>query len=50
MKKKLLTNKAGEARELTTKDIKKMKPAPDVLPKALLNTLEKRKRGERGLH
>ncbi|HEU5281760.1 MAG TPA: hypothetical protein VFU82_07280 [Gammaproteobacteria bacterium] len=47
MKKKPLTNKAGQVRELTKKDIKKMKPASDVLPKALLNAIKKHKRGER---
>lgn len=49
MKKKLkpLTNKAGKVRELTTEDIRAMKPAKDVLPKEFLAAI-KRKRGERG--
>jgi uncharacterized protein (DUF4415 family) len=49
MKKKLkpLTNKAGKVRELTTADIRAMKPAREVLPKEFLEAI-KRKRGERG--
>ncbi len=48
MKKKLLTNKAGEVRELTRVDIKKMRSAREVLPENLLNVLPKRKVGQRG--
>jgi len=48
MKKKPLTNKAGEVRELTRSDIKKFHPADKVLPTALLEALPKRKRGQRG--
>ena len=48
MKKKPLTNKAGRVRELTSEDIRAMRPASEVLPKKLLDVLAKRKRGERG--
>ena len=48
MRKKPLTNKAGQVRELTGKDIRAMRPANEVLPGKLLNVLPKRKRGERG--
>ena len=48
MKKKPLTNKAGHVRELTSEDIRAMRPASEVLPKKLLDVLAKRKRGERG--
>ncbi len=48
MRKKTLTNKSGQVRELTGKDIRAMKSASEVLPKKLLNVLPKRKRGERG--
>lgn len=48
MKKKPLTNKSGRVRELTSKDIRAMRPASEVLPEKLLNVLPKRKRGERG--
>jgi len=48
MKKKPLTNKSGEVRELTRSDIKKFHPADKVLPTALLEALPKRKRGQRG--
>jgi hypothetical protein len=36
MKKKTLTNKTGEVRELTHADIKKMRSAREVLPENLL--------------
>jgi len=49
MKRKPLTNKKGEVRELTRSDIRSMRPAKDVLSKHLLEMLPKRKRGERGL-
>ena len=48
-KKKPLTSKSGHVRELTTKDIRAMRPAAEILPKKLLAVLPKRKRGERGL-
>lgn len=48
MKNKPLTNKSGEVRELTRKDIREMKPAGDVLPAELLAVLPKRKVGQRG--
>jgi len=48
MKKKSLTNKAGQVRELTGKDIRSMRSAKEVLPSQLVNVLPKRKRGERG--
>ncbi len=50
MKKNLkpLTNKAGKVRELTTEDMRAMKPAKEVLPKEFLEAI-KRKRGQRGL-
>jgi uncharacterized protein (DUF4415 family) len=48
-KKKLLTSKAGQVRELTRKDIRGMRSVSEVLPAELINVLPKRKRGERGL-
>ena len=48
MKQKSLTNKKGEVRTLTKKDFKSMRPINEVLPKALLVVIAKRKRGERG--
>jgi len=48
MTKKPLTNKSGNVRELTSKDIRAMRPASEVLPKKLLEALPKRRRGERG--
>ena len=48
MKKKPLTNKEGEVRELTRADIRRMRPAKEVLSKHLMDMLPKRKRGERG--
>jgi uncharacterized protein (DUF4415 family) len=48
MKKKLLTNKAGKVRELKRKDIRAMRAASEVLPSELLDTLSKRKVGQRG--
>ncbi len=48
MNRKPLTNMAGEVRELTREDIRRMRPAADVLPADLLAILPKRKRGERG--
>lgn len=49
MKNKTLTDKTGEVRELTRGDIKKFRPAKQVLPAALLESLPKRKRGQRGV-
>lgn len=46
--KKLLTNKEGEVRELTTEDFKTMRPMHDVLPSELVATINKRQRGQRG--
>lgn len=48
MKMKSLTNKEGEVRELTRKDIGSMKSADEALPIELLNSLPKRKVGQRG--
>jgi uncharacterized protein (DUF4415 family) len=48
MKKKSLTNKVGQVRELTRKDIRGMRPASEVLPADLLGVLPKRKVGQRG--
>jgi len=45
MKKKSLTNKKGEIRTLTRKDIKSMRSINEVLPKELLEVILKRKRG-----
>jgi uncharacterized protein (DUF4415 family) len=45
---KPLTDKDGEVRELTLADMKRFKPASEVLSKDLLAVLPKRKRGERG--
>ncbi|MCC2667026.1 MAG: hypothetical protein K0S63_942, partial [Gammaproteobacteria bacterium] len=50
--KKLLTNKQGEVRELTAKDIRAMRSASEILPKKLLAVLPKpkRKRGAVSVH
>lgn len=48
MKKKSLTNETGEVRPLTLEDIKKFKPAKEVLTEELLSVLPKRKPGQRG--
>ncbi len=45
---KPLTDKAGQVRELTREDIRKMRSASEVLPPKLLAILPKRKCGERG--
>ncbi len=47
-KKKPLTNKQGEVRELKTEDFKRFRAAEDVLPHELLKVLPKRKPGQRG--
>ena len=48
MKKKPLTDKDGEVRELTAEDMKLFRPAAEVLPPELLAVLPKRKPGQRG--
>jgi uncharacterized protein (DUF4415 family)/uncharacterized DUF497 family protein len=48
MKRKPLTNKAGEVRELLAEDIRAMRPMAEVLPAELVRVIENRKRGERG--
>jgi uncharacterized protein (DUF4415 family) len=48
MKKKPLTNKIGEVRELTRNDIRDMRTASEALPANLLKVLPKRRVGERG--
>jgi uncharacterized protein (DUF4415 family) len=48
MKKKPLTNKAGEVRELRAADLRDMRPAADVLPPDLVDMLPKRRPGQRG--
>lgn len=48
MKKKSLTNKSGRVRELTSKDIRAMKSASEVLPAKLSSALPKRTQGQRG--
>lgn len=47
MKKKPLTNKQGEVRELTLQDIKAMRPAKEVLPAELLAVLPARQKRSR---
>jgi len=49
MRKKPLTNKTGEVRELQVSDIRAMRPAADVLPSELVTALPKRRPGQRGL-
>jgi uncharacterized protein (DUF4415 family) len=48
MRMKPLTDKSGEVRELTKEDIKRFRPAAEVLPQELLAALPKRKPGQRG--
>jgi uncharacterized protein (DUF4415 family) len=48
MRRKFLTNKSGEVRELTREDLRAFKPAAEALPGELLAVLPKRRRGERG--
>lgn len=45
---KSLTDAEGEVRELTVADMKRMRPAAEVLPAELLAVLPKRRPGERG--
>lgn len=49
MKKKSLTNKTGQVRTLTRKDIRGMRSASETLPPELLSVLPKRKIGQRGV-
>jgi len=48
MKKKPLTDEEGEVRELTTEEIRAMRPAREVLPPELYAILTKRRPGQRG--
>jgi len=48
MRRKPLTNKAGEVRELTRADLRGFRPASEVLSPELAAVLLKRKRGPRG--
>jgi len=45
---KPLPDKSGEVRELTREDMKRFRPADEVLPPQLLAALPKRKPGQRG--
>src|SRR5256885_16737660 len=47
-KRKPLTDKDGEVRELMTEDIRTMRPMAEVLPPELVEIVLNRKRGERG--
>jgi hypothetical protein len=47
MRKKPLTDKAGAVRELTRGDLGDFRPAPGVLPAALVAVLPKRERRNR---
>ena len=49
MKKKPLTNKDGEVRELTRADICSMRPMEEVLSSTLVDAIKKRKRRQRGV-
>jgi uncharacterized protein (DUF4415 family) len=48
MKRKPLSNRDGEVRELTRKDLRQFRPAGEVLPGDLAALLPKRKPGQRG--
>jgi uncharacterized protein (DUF4415 family) len=48
MKMKPLPDKSGEVRELTKEDMKRFRPADEILPPQLLAALPKRKPGQRG--
>lgn len=48
-KKKPLTNKSGQVRELKRRDIRAMKPAREILPTSLLTILPKGKIGRKKL-
>lgn len=47
-KKRPLTDREGEVRELLAADIRAMRPMAQVLPPHLVKTISNRKRGERG--
>ena len=47
-KRKPLTDKDGEVRELLAEDFRAMRPMTDVLPSDLVKLISNRKRGERG--
>ncbi len=47
-KRKPLTDKDGEVRELAAEDIRAMRPMDEVLPPELAKIILNRKRGERG--
>lgn len=46
--KKPLTDESGEVRELTREELRRFRPADEVLPPELVSVLPTRKRGERG--
>ena len=48
MRKKPMTNKEGEVRELARQDLREFRTASEVLSPELLALLPKRKRGARG--
>ena len=48
MKKKPLTGKSGEVRELTSEDMKRFRPAAEVLPQELLSGIAETKAGATG--
>jgi uncharacterized protein (DUF4415 family) len=48
MRRKPLTNKRGEVRELTRQDLREFRSASEVLSPELLALLPKRKPGQRG--
>ena len=48
MKKKPLTDKQGEVRELTKADLAAFRPAAETLPTGLADLLPRRKPGQRG--
>ena len=48
MRRKPLTDKSGEVRELTRADLRRFGPAKEALPPELVEVLPARRRGERG--
>ena len=48
MKMKPLPDKSGEVRELTRENMKRFRPADEIIPPQLLAALPKRKPGQRG--
>lgn len=48
MNRKPLTNEEGEVRELTLADMRRMRPAAEVLPPELLAILPRKQVGQRG--